>query len=346
LLAKLEIQVMFAAHSIAEVTRARQIESWHTGSVVLARADGRLLGVVGERDRIVFPRSAVKLIQGLPLVESGAADRFGFSDAELALACGSHNGSRAQVAMTDALLRRLGLEQLDLACGAHAPVGMAARHELIRLGQTPTRLHNNCSGKHVGMLATALHLEEPTIDYELAHHGVQRRIRDAMATVVGVELDSVIPGIDGCSVPNWPLPLRGLAVAFARIVCGQGFATQRSNAFQRLVEACWAAPDAMAGEGRYDTEILRRFNGDVFIKGGAEGVYCGGIRSLGIGFALKADDGAQRASETAIGAIIARFVADAGDLADPVIISNAAGIAVGDIRPGEGLRSVLERIRL
>jgi L-asparaginase II len=309
----------------------------------LAFADGVLLGVVGEQSRVIFPRSSVKIIQALPLIESGAAARFGLSDAELAFACASHVGTRYHTAMADGVLERLGLNREALACGAHSPTSDTARDDLVRAGEVPNRLHNNCSGKHVGMLATAVALGEPIAGYELAHHAVQRCIKAVMEEVMGCDLSTVIPGIEGCSLPNWSLPLDRLTIAFARIVSEKGFTSDRNAAFLRLVEACWAEPEAMSGKDRLDAKILKRFAGDVFIKTGVEGVCCGGIWSAGIGFALKVDGGAERAAEVVAGAVLARFVDGAADLGEPIILENSTSIAVGDIGPGRALTSVLER---
>jgi len=333
-----------AVRSLVDVTRAQQVESWHGGVMVIARASGELVGVVGDPAETVFPRSAVKIIQALPLIETGAADRFRFSDMELALACASHIGAPGHVAAVDALLHRLGLAHGALACGAHPPIGEAARNALIRSGQAPSPLHNNCSGKHAGMLATAVHLNEGVEGYELAGHPVQARIRSVFSDVAGVDLAGVVPGIDGCSVPNWPLPIDRLAVAFARIVSGEGLEGARARAFRRLLDACWAQPEAMAGEGRFETGLLKRFRGEVFVKGGAEGVSCGGIRSQAVGFAIKVNDGTQRAAEKAVGAILARLIEGAEDLGKPSILTNAAGVAVGDVRAGAALIAVLDSI--
>lgn len=337
---------MTVSNSLVDVTRAMQLESMHLGSVVLARADGRLAGLVGSARQAVFPRSSVKLIQALPLIESGAADHFSFSAEELALACASHDGTEYHVAVADRLLERIGLERDALSCGCHAPFGDAALPQFWKSGGQAHAAHHNCSGKHLGMLATARHLGEPIKDYELAGHPVQRRIRAAMEEVLATDLRNVTPGIDGCSVPNWPVPLEDLAIGFARIVGGTGFEASRQAAIGRLLDACWAAPEAMGGEGRLDTTALRRFGGDVFIKTGAEGVYCGGIRSAGLGFALKVHDGAQRAAEMATRAILARFVPGAEDLGAPHVLHNAAGIAVGDMRVGGALASVLSRVEV
>ncbi len=335
-----------APHTLALVTRALQIEGWHTGSMVIARANGDLIGIVGNRERAIFPRSAIKVIQALVMVEQGAADRFALSDFELSLVCSSHSGAPVHVAAVTRLLGRLGLDRGALACGAHEPLGLAEQRAMIRAAEAANPMHNNCSGKHSGMLATAVHLDEPITDYHMADHPVQQRVRAAMQEITGTDLSRVIPGVDGCSVPNWPVPLENLAVAFARIVTGTAFSPERNRMFQRLVEACWSAPVAMAGAGRFDTKVLERFAGNVYVKAGAEGVYCGGIRSLGIGFALKVDDGAKRAAEMAAGAIIAKFVPEAADLGEAVVLHNAAGLAVGDIQPGTALKSVLSQIRV
>ncbi len=333
------------AGNLAEVTRALQLESRHVGSVVLARADGTLVGVVGDRNRIVFPRSSIKIIQALPLIESGAADRYEMTSAELACACASHSGTPFHVATIAALLARIGIPQKALACGTHLPLGEIAKRHMLASKEAACALHNNCSGKHAGMLAVAHHEGEPLTEYEIADHPVQMRIRQTLAEVTGADLSHAVPGVDGCSVPNWPLPLMNLAVGFARIVTGKDLPPARAAAFERLLAACWAEPVAMAGEGRFDTEMLSRFAGEVFVKGGAEGVYCGGIRSKGIGFALKADDGAGRGAEAAAAAIIAHLVDGAEDLAGPKVLLNARGIAVGDIRAGDSLLSVLNAIQ-
>lgn len=337
---------MLPANTLAEVTRAGQLESFHTGSLVIAKPDGTIVAMVGDGSRVIFPRSAVKIIQALPLVESGAADHFAMSQEELAFATASHSGAPYHTALANGILKRLRLSDAALACGAHLPLGEAYRDALLRAGDTPQRVHNNCSGKHAGMLTTATFLGAPQTGYELVAHEVQRRVRKAMAEVTETDLSAAVPGIDGCSLPNWPVPVDRLAVAFARIVNGADGAPARQAAFDRLLEACWAAPEAMAGKGRFDTEVLARFGGDVFVKTGAEGVHCGGIRSAGIGFAVKIDDGAKRGAEMTVGAVIAHFLGAGKDLGEARIIENAAGLAVGDIRPGSGLRTVLANLAL
>lgn len=334
------------SHTLAHVTRAGQLESTHTGNAVIASAAGDLIAVVGDPTATIFPRSAIKVLQALPLIETGTADHYGLSAEELALACASHSGEPVHVATATRFLARAGLANRHLRCGAHLPLGAGAQRDFLCSDEKPVALHNNCSGKHAAMLCTACHMGEPLDSYELAHHPVQQRIRRTIEEVLGIDLEHAIPGIDGCSAPNWPLPLDRLAVAFARLVTGEGLSAPRRRAVDRLLQACWANPALMAGPGRLDTNVLTRFPDDVFIKGGAEGVFCGAIRSHRIGFAIKVDDGAKRAAEIAVGAILARFLDAARDLGEPVVLHNAAGIAVGDIRPGKALETVLEGIRI
>ena len=330
--------------TLVDVMRARQLESWHAGSLVLADADGALIGVLGDARMQVFPRSAVKIVQAVPLVETGAADHFALTSAELALACASHSGTPFHVAHVAALLRRIGPGAEALRCGSHPPLDTAARRDLIRAGDAPSPLHNNCSGKHAGMIATARCVGEPVEGYQGADHSVQQRIRGVMAEVTETDLSHTRPGLDGCSVPNWPVPLDRLATAFARIVAGTGLPASRTATFERLLAACWAFPEAMSGPGRFDAGMLQRFPGEVFVKSGAEGVYCGGVRSRGIGFALKVHDGAQRAAEIVVRAIIARLVEGARDLGDPIILRNAAGTVVGELRASADLSATLDRL--
>lgn len=339
---------MWRAAFIADVTRAMQSESRHAGHIVLCGPDGGLLGACGDVDCQVFPRSAIKLIQCLPLVETGAADRFSFSDPELALCCSSHSGLEQHTQAVAGILARIGLTEADLACGVHEPLDADELRRLWRSDGGISQLHNNCSGKHAAMLATAVHLGDQTRGYQRPDHPVQRRIRSVLGELTGEDLTHVIAGVDGCSVPNWPIPLRSLAWAFARLGSRRELSAARRAAAERILAACWAAPEAMEGPGRLSTQILAAFPGEVFVKSGAEGVFCGFIRRRGdddvLGFALKVEDGAKRAAEIATLAILARFQPGAEKMAVPHVIYNAAGLAVGDVRPSEVLVSLLERV--
>lgn len=330
---------------LIEVTRGALVESAHAGALAITDGRGRLVLQLGDVDRPVFPRSSVKALQCVPLVESGAADRFGFGDAEIALACGSHSGSVRHAAVAEHMLRCAGLGEAALGCGVHMPMGEAAQRALAANGQPATQLHNNCSGKHAGMLATAVHLGEPMHGYWDAAHPVQRRVRGVLADISGLPLGAEVMGIDGCSVPTWAVPLRVMARAFAVLGTGDGLPEARRRAVDRILRACWAEPDLVAGPGRADSVLMRALPGEVFLKTGAEGVYCGAFPRLGLGFALKIDDGTKRASAGAAMALIERVLPASRGLVDKRVMRNWRGIEVGMNRSSAVFERALDGLK-
>jgi len=326
---------------LVEVIRGSLVESYHTGAIAVADAKGRFLLVVGDVERPIYPRSAVKAMQALPLIESGAADAFALSEDELAIACASHSGDREHIEAVRSLLAKAGLDESYLACGAHWPISEDATRELLTTRQRPRAIHNNCSGKHAGMLATAVHLGFETKGYERPDHGVQIMIARIVSETCGVALDRSRMGIDGCSVPTFALPLAAFAVGFARLGSGEALAPGRASAARRLFHACFSEPTHVAGEGRFDTIVLRALAPDCFTKGGAEGVHCAAFSELGLGLALKIDDGAKRAAELVMSEVIAALLPKAkpsltGQLTDEML--NWRGIVVGRVAPSEGLQ--------
>jgi len=323
---------------LAEVLRGGKIESRHTGSIAVVDGDGRTVLAAGDVDRPVFPRSAVKAIQALPLVESGAADAFGFGDRELALACASHNGETAHADLAASMLARAGLDGGALECGAHWPSNQAATIELARSGGAPSALHNNCSGKHAGFVCACRHMGMAHKGYVKIGHDYQRIIARTMTEVTGATHEPENAGTDGCSIPTYAVPLSNLALGFARMATGQGLGPRRAAAARKLFSACMAEPFYVAGTGRADTAIMEAGKGRVFVKTGAEGVYCGAVPELGIGFALKIDDGAGRASEAAVACLLARLLKSDADLSAvysnmaSVRLTNWNGIEVGEVR--------------
>lgn len=327
---------------LVEMLRGERVESWHRGSIAIAGPDGRLAFAMGEVYRPVFPRSAIKAMQCLPLIETGAADRFGFGAAEIALACASHSGTERHVHVASGMLAKAGLDVSALGCGAHEPSSPAAARALIEQHHAPSPLHNNCSGKHSGMLATAVHMGEPVADYWRPNHPVQMRIAAALEDLTGAEIGADRLGIDGCSAPNWAIPLSNLARGFARLVTGEGLSPERRAAARRVLESCWSEPEMVAGPQRLDTELMTRLPGALFLKTGAEGVYCGAVPARGLGFALKIDDGTKRASELVVNSLVRRLVPKAGDLAIQETLPNWRGLPAASIRCSHQLLETLD----
>ena len=332
---------------LVEVTRGSLVESCHRGAVAIADADGRVLLGVGDIERPVYPRSAVKAMQALPLIESGAADAFRLGDKELAIACASHSGEEAHIDAVRSLLAKAGLDESQLACGAHWPIGERASRELMRAGKSPTAIHNNCSGKHAGMLATAVHRGLDPVGYERLDHAVQTEIRRILSETCGVALEEEAIGIDGCSVPTFALPLAAVATGFARLASGRGLAPARAKAARRLMDACFAVPDLVAGDGRFDTIVMRGLGDLAFAKGGAEGVHCAALPALGIGIAVKVDDGTKRGAEMVLAVLLAKLVANA----DQVLASQLAGemrtwrgVRVGVVEPAPALKAAVRAL--
>jgi L-asparaginase II len=331
---------------LIEVTRGALVESAHTGSVALSDARGRLLLSLGDVSRPVYPRSSVKSLQCVPLIETGAADHFGFGDEEIALACASHSGSDRHTAIALRMLERIGLGEAALGCGAHAPMGESAARALVARGERPSQLHNNCSGKHAGMLATAVHRGETVAGYWSPDHPVQRRVHAVISELSGERLDDTARGIDGCAVPTWAMPLAALARLFAALGSGEGLAPDRRRTVERIMRACWAEPDLVAGPGRADSVLMQRLPGHIFLKTGAEGVYCGAFPALGLGFALKIDDGTKRASAGAAMALIEHILPAARGLIDKRVMKNWRGMETGLNRSSAAFELALDRLRL
>jgi L-asparaginase II len=328
---------------LIETTRGEMVESRHAGAAAVVDAAGRVVRSWGDIDRAVFARSAIKPLQALPLVETGAAERFGLGDAEIALACASHRGEPIHVDTVRRWLARASLGPEDLECGSHSPGNPAAAEALIRAGEAPSALHNNCSGKHSGFLTTARHRGEPTRGYIAPDHPVQQRVRAVLEAMSGLDLARAPRGTDGCGIPVIGLPLRGMARAMARLADPQGLAAERAAAAKRILDAMAAAPIMVSGTGGFATVVMTVAGASVRLKPGAEGVYCAALPGLGYGVALKIDDGASRASEVAMGAILewlgAFTPAQRETLAPRLrpVIKNVAWHEVGTIRPAEAL---------
>ena len=326
-----------------EVTRGPLVESIHRGAVAVADTAGRVVCAIGDTRARVFPRSAIKALQALPLVESGAAEALDYDDAELALACASHSGEAVHVNAARVMLIKAGLSEDDLECGSHWPRRMEDVAELIRADEAPCPLHNNCSGKHAGFLGLAKVMGMPTRGYVLPDHPVQQEIKAVLEQLTGETLTPDICGTDGCSIPTYATPLESFARAFACFGTGDGLDPERAKAAERIYEACVNEPFMVAGTDRFCTDVMAAFKGRVFVKTGAEGVYCAAFPKAGLGVALKIDDGATRAAEVLMAAATHRFAGlddhqrgAISDLMRPPV-TNRVGRTVGEIRVADAV---------
>jgi L-asparaginase II len=319
---------------IADILRGGHVESRHTGHFAVTDAQGRLVLAGGDPSRPVFPRSAIKALQALPLLAEGAADRFGLTDAELALACASHTGLPVHAQTALGMLHRAGREAACLECGTHWPSSASAARALAASGQTPSALHNNCSGKHAGFVCVAVAAGDDPAGYIRPDHPAMMRVTQAVAAATGAALIPANRGTDGCSIPTYEIPLSAIATGFARFGTGDHLPAGFALAAARLRAAAAHNPDMLAGPGRIDTEITEALGEAVFLKTGAEGVHAGAIPALGLGFAIKADDGGNRASDAFAASLIRHFLPGhaALDRWATSPLTNWNGIPVGEIR--------------
>jgi L-asparaginase II len=324
---------------LVEVLRGEMVESRHCGAYAVVDAAGGVVLARGDVEHPVYARSAIKPLQALPLVETGAAARYGLSRKEIALACASHNGTPAVVDAVEAWLNRIGLSRDDLECGADPPIDSSAAQALVRAGQSPSALHNNCSGKHAGFLTTASHCGEPTRGYIGAQHPVQRRVLATLSFMTGLDLERAPHGTDGCGIPVIGIPLKAMARAMARLADPAGLAAERAAAAGRILEAMAAEFLIVAGASRFTREVMRVAAAMVRLKPGAEGVSCAALPQHGLGIALKVDDGAGRAADVAMGALLVRLgmldpaQASAIEAVLRPPVKNVVGLTVGELRP-------------
>ena len=327
--------------AMTEIRRGPFVESRHLGHAVICDGDGQIVRAWGDAQALIYPRSSCKMIQALPLVSSGAADRFGLGGEHLALACASHNGAAIHTDRVRAWLDRLGLDDAALRCGPQMPDDTTERNRLIRARETPCQYHNNCSGKHCGFLTLARHMGAGP-EYVEIDHPVQQAALAAFEETTG--LASPGYGIDGCSAPNFATSLQGLARAMARFAGATGDGDRRDRAMHRLTRAMAAHPVLVAGEGRSCTALMRAMEGRASVKTGAEAVFVAIVPEARMGIAVKIEDGGTRASE----AVTTQLLVGLGLLAadHPVAtqytsgpIRNWDGLETGHYRPVESLRT-------
>ena len=322
---------------LAEVTRGSIVESLHTGSVSVVDREGNVLHAAGDPHHLTFTRSALKPLQALPFVAAGGVARFGLSLSQVALMCASHSGEPRHAEAAADILARAGCTPADLQCGTHAPRFYDTRGE-VPPPPPYSPLQHNCSGKHSGMLAFCALCQWPKASYLEFDHPVQQAIRRSVSTFTGVAPAALVPGVDGCSAPNYAVPLSALARAFARLASATDD-PDYGNAPRTLADAMLVHPEMVSGEGRSDLALMQAGRGDWVAKIGAEGVQAIGVRSHGIGIAVKVADGQARGLLPSVVAILDQLglldEAARGVLAPwgrrP--IRNYRGTQVGEIRP-------------
>ncbi len=319
---------------LIEVTRGPAVESRHRGAFVVVDASGKIVWAAGDAQMPVYPRSAAKPLQALPLIETGAADRFNLTNKELALACASHKGEPAHIAAVEAWLARIGLDASALECGPQPP-------------RPASPAYHNCSGKHTGFLTACVARGDPVQGYIEPGHPAQKRVTQALAEMTGCDLSRVPLGRDGCGIPVYCMPLQALALGMARFADPSGLPPGRAAAVRRLSDAMAAEPFYVNGTGGLTTEIMLAAPRTVRVKNGAEGVFAAALPTMGLGVALKIDDGAMRAAECAIvhilrelGCFDASQEARLAAFLNIAIMTNA-GRNAGTIRPTSAVRKVL-----
>ena len=316
------------------VTRGGTVESRHRVHAAVVDANGTLLETARDPHTATWWRSCAKPFQVMPLVRAGGMERLGWGPTQLALACASHGGEPEHVALAESMLAGLGLEEGDLACGAHEPLAVRGARLLRESGDRPSRLHNNCSGKHAAMLARAVLLEEPTSGYERASHAVQQASLETVAMWAGMATDQIGVAVDGCGVPVFSLPLANMALSYARLAHAS---THGDEPSRRILQAMTSHPFLVGGSDRFDTRLMEAVGGNVVCKVGAEGVHTFAIIDRGIGFALKVEDGSQRAQFVAVLAMLAEYDALPVPLPESLrdaavrVVRNTRGERVGEV---------------
>jgi len=337
-----------APEPLVEVTRGGLTESRHRGHVIAVEPNGRIIAHIGAKETVTFLRSSAKPHQAIPLLTSGAADRFEFTEQEIALACASHSGEAIHTEVAASMLKKIGLGPEDLKCGIHEPFSPEVVSELREKGEAPNVLQNNCSGKHAGMLALAVHLGAPIESYDEASSPVQLAIGKTISQFSDIEIENIAVAIDGCGVPVFGITVKAMALMYARLVSPPpAFDSKIQDACARIVSAMTTYPELIGGsKDRLDTEIMRAAKHRLVSKVGAEGVYTLGVVPSadwpnGLGLAMKIEDGDDhRARPT----VVIESLRQLGILADESLeavaryaffpVRNRRGDVVGEISAG------------
>ncbi len=322
---------------VVEVLRGPVVESIHQVMAVIVNESGHQLQAWGNPQFLTTPRSCIKMLQALPLLESGAAEKYQLEDDFIAMACSSHRGEKEHLAVLQRWLEKVGITESKLVCGPHLPFDEKSAQEMLRRGQQPTPVCNNCSGKHAAIITTCLHLGEDPAGYEKYEHNAQKRLRKVLSEVMRVDHSKVAVGVDGCSLPTYAVPLQALATGMATFIDAKQSAVRKA-ALERIARAVRAYPHLVAGTDNFTTDVIEKTQGRVLLKSGAEGVFAGVIPEKKIAFALKAADGSARSAQMAAVYLLAYSgvltSADSHALAKYIqpVITNFKGEPVGQIR--------------
>lgn len=324
---------------LVEKRRGDLTENIYRGSYVIVDTKGTIHETLGDAEKIIYPRSAIKPIQAIPFVESGACDEYGCSDIEIALACASHNGEDSHVKAVQTWLERIGLSEQDLECAAHDPMRLKTALELAGKGQKPSRLHNNCSGKHAAFLSLAKKLNVPTKNYIKFHHPVQQSWLGTLEMLSQMMLNHAPKGIDGCGIPQLGMPLGNLALAMAHFGAPSNLPDKRAEACLRIQKAIHENAYYIAGTERFCSAANQALGGKALIKIGADGVYAACIPEHNIGIALKIDDGNSEAATLVMAHLLKKCnvlgIEPAKELSNYLApnVTNWAGLNVGEYTP-------------
>lgn len=327
---------------LANVIRGNTVESIHRGHFIVLDGEGRTIASAGDPDTITFYRSSCKFFQAIPLITSGAADAFGFTEEEVALSCASHSGQQRHVEIAASMLEKIGLDENALHCGTHAPFYRPEADKLVREGKAPSALQNNCSGKHSGMLAVARRIGADVETYEHLDNPVQQQILDVISKFAEVPRDEIAVGSDGCAVPNFAVSVRAMARSFVNLISrADSFDRDTADAAKRLVRAALNHPELIGGTDRLDTQVMQAAPGRVLSKVGADGVWLAGVLPCekwpsGLAVALKIEDGDDFLSRPVVAIDLLRRLGAlaSDDLPDlsPMPIKNRRGDVVGKIQ--------------
>lgn len=326
---------------LTRVVRGETVESIHRGHLIVLDGDGREFARLGNPETVAFFRSSAKPLQAIPFLTSGAAERFGFLENEIALACASHSGEKIHAGVAEKMLRKIGLSESDLRCGAHLPFNEKRAEEMIRAGEEPTALHNNCSGKHAAMLAFAKRVDADLKTYNLIENPIQQAILETVSKFAETPKEEIKIGVDGCAAPNFALPVSAMARSFAKLVFPpESFDDELRQACRRVVSAMMNYPELVGGTERLDTLLMQAASGKFISKIGAEGVWLCGVLpnqkyKKGLSVALKIEDGDDTRARAVVSIEVLRQLGifDAETLKDysPMPVKNRRGETVGRV---------------